>query len=410
MKSHTFTYVLFLVVVVKGDTCKHEDGSEQNLVECTCGEKTCKKNRFCTSSTNTCSLSSSTEFATDTTTIPNTPKKVTLRVAGENSISVTLNDTTILVLATTEKRVTYDDDSLHRLGEQKGEHLNSATQEDMETTVVESKIFTGGMESVERRRLGVSKGMYLGERTSGFCTDGGGSLIGTVEDCEEGAGVLGWSVTTTSTGTYILSCFVISKVTTSSNFNKNNDIISISTTFEMVFQDEIMKSNNGKVDGNATSFQSNGLNEKVVKSFGSCELMGLKLNYSCDCVVDERNDTLFSLDKKIVKCFANYGKAFDVVDDAAVQFIALTATLLPGNLSGAADGVAVAAELREIDFLAILVRKSCCVLFLSFSFFIFVFKFESIKFNGKKIKKYQLILNIFSSSLCSFITIGQNKI
>ena len=275
---------------------------------------------------------------------------------------VPTNDTTILVLATTEKRVTYDDDSLHRLGEQKGENLNSAAQEDMETSVVESKIFTGGMESVERRRLGDQKSKYF-ERTSGYCTDGGGSLIGTVEDCEEGAGVLGWSVTTTSTGTYILSCFVISKVTTSSNFNKNNDIISISTTFEMVFQDEIMKSNNGKVDGNATSFQSNGLNEKVVKSFGSCELMGLKLNYSCDCVVDEQNGTFKSLDKKRVKCFANYGKAFEVVDDAAVQFIALTATLVPGNLSGAADGVAVAADLLKINVLTILVRISCCVFF-----------------------------------------------
>ena len=46
------------------------------------------------------------------------------------------------------------------------------------------------MESVERRRLGEQKNVYL-ERTSGFCTDGGGSLIGTKEACEEGAGVLG---------------------------------------------------------------------------------------------------------------------------------------------------------------------------------------------------------------------------
>ena len=74
---------------------------------------------------------------------------------------VPTNDTTILFLATTEKRVTYDDDSLHRLGEQKGENLNSAAQEDMETTVVESNIFTGGMESVERRRLGVQKDVYF---------------------------------------------------------------------------------------------------------------------------------------------------------------------------------------------------------------------------------------------------------
>ena len=55
--------------------------------------------------------------------------------------------------------------------------------------------------------------------------------------------------------------------------------------------------------------------------------------------------------------------AFNVVDDAAVQFIALTATLVPGNLSGAADVVAVAAELREINGLTILVRISCCVFF-----------------------------------------------
>ena len=166
---------------------------------------------------------------------------------------------------------------------------------------------------------------------------------------------------------------LISKVTTSSDFDKNNNIVSISTTFEIVVQDAIMKSNNGKVDGNATSFQPIGSIEKVVKSFSSYESMGLKLNYSCDCVVDEQNGTFKSLDKKRVKCFANYGKAFEVVDDAAVQFIALTATLVPGNLSGAADGVAVAAELREIDVLTILVRISCCVMFLSFSFSLFLF-------------------------------------
>ena len=161
---------------------------------------------------------------------------------------------------------------------------------------------------------------------------------------------------------------LISKVTTtcSSDFDKINNIVSISTTFEIVVQDEIMKSNHGKVDGNATSFQPIGLNEKVFKSFGSYESMGLKLNYSCDCVVDEQNGTFFNLDKKIVTCSAD-GKAFNVVDDAAVQCIALTATLVLGNLSGAADGVAVAADLREINVLTILVRISCCVFFLSFS-------------------------------------------
>ena len=81
---------------------------------------------------------------------------------------VQTNDTTILLLATTEKRATYDaydDDSLHRLGEQEGENLNSDAQKDMETTVVESRIFTGGMESVERRRLGDQKNLYA-ERTT----------------------------------------------------------------------------------------------------------------------------------------------------------------------------------------------------------------------------------------------------
>ena len=169
---------------------------------------------------------------------------------------------------------------------------------------------------------------------------------------------------------------LISKVTTSSNFNKNN--LSIPTTFEINVQDEIIiKSNDEKVDGNATSFQSDGLNEKVVKSFGSCELIGLKLNYSCDCVVDEQNDTLISLDKKIVTCFANYGKAFHVVDDAAVQCLALTATLVPGNLSGAAANGAVAAGIRENDVLTIIVRNSilfCFSFLMSFSFFVFVRK------------------------------------
>ena len=75
----------------------------------------------------------------------------------------------IVLLATTGKRVTYVDDSLRRLGEQEGENLNSAAQEDMETTVVASKIFTGGMESVERRRLGDQATKYF-VRTSGFCT------------------------------------------------------------------------------------------------------------------------------------------------------------------------------------------------------------------------------------------------
>ena len=33
------------------------------------------------------------------------------------------------------------------------------------------------------------------ERTSGLCTDGGGSYIGTIDDCDEGADVLEWPAT-----------------------------------------------------------------------------------------------------------------------------------------------------------------------------------------------------------------------
>jgi len=40
------------------------------------------------------------------------------------------------------------------------------------------------------------------ERTSGFCTDGGGSYIGTKGECEEGAGVLGLPDTTADTGSW----------------------------------------------------------------------------------------------------------------------------------------------------------------------------------------------------------------
>ena len=58
---------------------------------------------------------------------------------------------------------------------------------------VQSGIFTGGMESVEGRRLGEQKRIFI-ERTSGF-----GILFGTKEDCEEGAGVFGWSDTTAET-------------------------------------------------------------------------------------------------------------------------------------------------------------------------------------------------------------------
>jgi len=50
-----------------------------------------------------------------------------------------------------------------------------------------------------KRRLGEQASKYH-ERTSGSCTDVAGfSLIGTSEDCEEGAGVLGWSDTSATT-------------------------------------------------------------------------------------------------------------------------------------------------------------------------------------------------------------------
>ena len=159
---------------------------------------------------------------------------------------------------------------------------------------------------------------------------------------------------------------LISKVANSSDFNKNNDILS--TTFEIV-QDEIMKPNDEKVDGNATSFPPIGLIEKVVKSFGSYRSMGLNLTYSCDCIVREGNDTYCRVFQ--LTCFANYGKAFEVHDDAAVQPIALTATFLPGNLSGAAANIDNTAEICECGVLTILVRKSCCVFFLSFFFISF---------------------------------------
>ena len=127
-----------------------------------------------------------------------------------------------------------------------------------------------------------------------------------------------------------------------------------------------MKSNDKKVDGNATSFQPIGLNEKIVKLFGSYKSMGLKLNYSCECVVHELNNTCCRVVQKIVTpCFAN-GKACEVVDDAAVQSIASNDTLVPGNLSGAAAGVDIAAEIRENDVLTIIVSKiiSCYIFFL----------------------------------------------
>ena len=116
-------------------------------------------------------------------------------------------------------------------------------------------------------------------------------------------------------------------------------------------------------------FQSIGLKEQVVKSFGSYRSMGLNLTYSCDCIVREGNDTYCRVFQ--LTCFANYGKAFEVHDDAAVQPIALTATFLPGNLSGAAANVDVAAEICERGVLTILVRKFCCVFFLSFFFISF---------------------------------------
>ena len=51
---------------------------------------------------------------------------------------------------------------------------------------------------MEQRRLGEQKSKYF-ERTSGMCTDGGGSLIETKEECEKGAGIFGWAETTAGT-------------------------------------------------------------------------------------------------------------------------------------------------------------------------------------------------------------------
>ena len=87
--------------------------------------------------------------------------------------------------------------------------------------------------------------------------------------------------------------------------------------------------------------------------------MGLKLNYSCECVVHEMNVTCFhvvQLVQKVEIYFAN-GKTFDVADDASVQCIASTAAFAPGNLSGAVDNGAVAAVMRENDVLTIIVRN-----------------------------------------------------
>ena len=147
---------------------------------------------------------------------------------------------------------------------------------------------------------------------------------------------------------------ILSKIT-NVDFN-NNDIVLIYTTFKGVVKDDIIKSIDEKVNGAATSFQPIGLNEKVVKSFGSYRSMGLKLNYSCDCIVLERNDTYCCGVPKVGTILAN-GRACDVADAADVQSIALTVTLVPGDLSGAAGGVAVAAGIRENDVLTIMVRN-----------------------------------------------------
>jgi len=183
---------------------------------------------------------------------------------------------------------------------------------------------------------------------------------------------------------------LISKVTTtcSSDFDKINNIVSISTTFEIVVQDEIIKSNHKKVDGNATSFQPIGLNEQVVKSFDSYKSMGLKLNYSCDCIVLERNDTYCCGVPKVGTILAN-GRACDVADAADVQSIALTVTLVPGDLSGAAGGVAVAAGIRENDVLTIMVRN-----------YIFCFCFHPFDFIGcqEKPNKFYKLKNKLNST------------
>ena len=147
---------------------------------------------------------------------------------------------------------------------------------------------------------------------------------------------------------------ILSKIT-NVDFN-NNDNVLISTMFKGVVKNDIMKSIDEKFDGAATSFQPIGSNNEVVKSFGSYRSMGLKLNYSCDCIVLERNDTYCCGVPKVGTILAN-GRACDVADAADVQSIALTVTLVPGDLSGAAGGVAVAAGIRENDVLTIMVRN-----------------------------------------------------
>ena len=69
---------------------------------------------------------------------------------------VQINDTTTLLLATTEKRVTYNDDSLHRLDEQEGKNLNSAAQK-------KSTVVSISKEKQERRKLDACPTLILGE-------------------------------------------------------------------------------------------------------------------------------------------------------------------------------------------------------------------------------------------------------
>ena len=82
-------------------------------------------------------------------------------------------------------------------------------------------------------------------------------------------------------------------------------------------------------------------------------------NDSC-ILVHELNDTYTycRIEQKCATCFANERASLDVADNATVQVIASTKTILPGNLSGASDKADVAAEIRENGGFVIPVRIS----------------------------------------------------
>jgi hypothetical protein len=94
---------------------------------------------------------------------------------------------------------------------EKNQDVVQFPEEDMGTTAIESKTFAGAVGAVGRRQLGEQK-KYV-ERTSGTCP--AGSLIGTKEDCDQAAGVVGWpikygqGVATESDSGYPPGCYVL---------------------------------------------------------------------------------------------------------------------------------------------------------------------------------------------------------